>query len=100
MNNLPQGAGVVEEARRAAEYVSKYVAKTFVDPSTRVLGLHRHDVGQGFQPEKVRPWARSSDALLADASERLGRVPETVWHSSEAEDWQGPPALWAQWGGR
>lgn len=100
INNLPHGAGAVEEARRAAGYVSKYVAKTFVDPETRVLGLHRYDVGQGFQPEKVRLWARSSDDLLDQASKRLGRVPETVWHSIEAENWQGPPALWAQWGGR
>lgn len=100
INNLPHGAGVIEESRRAAGYVSKYVAKTFADPGARVLGLHRYDVAQGFQPERVRLWSRSSADLLDQASERLSRSPETVWRSEDADDWSGPPAIWAQWGGR
>ncbi|MDN4476893.1 hypothetical protein QQX09_13625 [Demequina sp. SYSU T00192] len=100
MGDLRAGAGVVEEARKAAGYVSKYVAKTFADPDARVLGLHRYDVGQGFQPEKVHLWAPSSQGLLDAASDALGSMPQRVWHSGDSDDWEGPPALWAQWGGR
>lgn len=100
LGDLRSGAGVVEESRMAAGYVSKYVAKTFADSDVRILGLHRYDVAQGFQPQKVRLWASSPEDLIGAASERIGTEPERVWFSDEAEDWQGSPALWVQWGGR
>ncbi|WP_084631137.1 rolling circle replication-associated protein [Demequina aestuarii] len=100
INNLPHGSGVVEEARRAAGYVSKYVAKTFADADARVLGLHRYDVAQGFQPERVRLWAKSSSGVLEQASQHLQARPVTVWNSDDEEIWGGPPAIWAQWSGK
>lgn len=99
LGGLPAGSGPVEEARKAAGYLSKYVAKTFTDPGARVLGLHRYDVAQGFQPPKVRLFGRSADAVLDQASVLLGDEPATVWTSAQAERWNGPPAIWAQWAG-
>ena len=98
LGGLPVGSGTVSEARVAAGYLSKYVAKTFTDPDARVLGLHRYDVAQGFQPQPVALSGRSAADVLAQASARLGSVPTSEWASSTVEDWQGPPAIWAQWG--
>lgn len=97
IGDLPVGAGRLSESRIAAGYLSKYVAKSF-DDHKRLMGLHRYDVAQGFQPEKVRLVGRSAAAVLGKASERLGLSPAQIWSSDEAEQWQGPPAIWAQWG--
>ncbi|NHC14122.1 hypothetical protein G9H71_10045 [Motilibacter sp. E257] len=96
LGDLPVGAGPLGEARRAAGYLSKYVAKSFSDDD-RPAGLHRYDVAQGFQPRKQRLTATSSAGVLAAASAVMGSAPERIWSSAEVEDWQGPPALWAQW---
>lgn len=98
LGNLPVGSGSLSEARVAAGYLSKYVAKTFADPSARVMGLHRYDVAQGFQPQPVALSGRSAGDVLAQASVALGGAPSVEWSSSSVEDWQGPPAIWAQWG--
>lgn len=98
LGNLPVGSGSLSEARVAAGYLSKYVAKTFTDPSARVLGLHRYDVAQGFQPQAVALSGRSAEDVLAQASAALSGRPSVEWSSSMVEDWQGPPAIWAQWG--
>jgi hypothetical protein len=98
LGNLPVGSGQLAEARVAAGYLSKYVSKSFTDPAARVLGLHRYDVAQGFQPKPVALSGRSSDAVLAQASALLGGSPSVEWSSESVEDWQGPPAIWAQWG--
>ena len=98
LGDLPVGSGDLSEARIAAGYLSKYVAKTFTDPSARVLGLHRYDVGQGFQPKPVHLSGTSPDSVLGQASAVLGSSPTVEWTSSSVEDWQGPPAIWAQWG--
>lgn len=99
LGDLPVGAGQLSEARRAAGYLAKYVAKSFTDASVeRDLALHRYDVAQGFQPTKVRFSGATREEVLGKASEALGDAPATVWSSSEADDWQGPPAVWAQWG--
>jgi hypothetical protein len=98
LGDLAVGSGKLSEARQAAGYLSKYVAKTFTDPTTRVLGLHRYDVAQGFQPEPVVLTGRTSDEVLGQASAVLGDDPVTRWASSAVDDWQGPPAVWAQWG--
>ena len=98
LGNLPVGSGSLSEARVAAGYLSKYVAKTFTDPTARVLGLHRYDVAQGFQPQPVALTGRSAAEVLAQASAVLGSTPSTEWSSASVEDWQGPPAIWAQWG--
>jgi hypothetical protein len=98
LGNLPVGSGSLSEARQAAGYLSKYVAKTFADPSARVLGLHRYDVAQGFRPRPVALSGRSVDDVLSQASSVLGGAPSFEWSSSSVEDWQGPPSIWAQWG--
>jgi hypothetical protein len=99
LSDLRQGSGTVDEARKAAGYLSKYVTKTFTDPSTRVLGLHRYDVGQGFQPAKVRLYGRSPQSLIDQAAQLLESPPTKVWRSEGEMGWQGPPAIWAQWWG-
>ncbi|WP_231919390.1 rolling circle replication-associated protein [Microterricola viridarii] len=98
LGDLPVGSGDLSQARRAAGYLSKYVAKTFADPTVRDLGLHRYDVAQGFQPAVLRLSASSSDAVIGAASELMSGAPVTRWSSAENADWQGAPAIWAQWG--
>ena len=98
LGDLPVGSGSLSEARIAAGYLSKYVAKTFTDPRARVLGLHRYDVGEGFQPEKFSIWGRSADEVIAQASVVLDGPPVAEWSSSSVAEWEGPPAIWAQWG--
>ncbi len=97
LSDLPVGTKTLGEARRAAGYLSKYVTKTFTE-ATRPFGLHRYDVAQGFQPTKVSLWGRCPEEVLDLASETFGHDPTLRWSSSEVEDWQGPPAIWAQWG--
>jgi hypothetical protein len=98
LGDLPLGSGTLSEARVAAGYLSKYVAKTFTDPSARVLGLHRYDVAQGFQPQPVALSGRSAEEVIAQASVAMDGQPSVEWSSASVEDWQGPPSIWAQWG--
>lgn len=99
LSGMPSGAGQLGEARRAAGYLSKYVAKSFVDSDgvLRPAGLHRFDVAQGFTPVATRLWARSRSALIAAASEQMGAAPSWLWFSDDSEGWQGPPALRCEW---
>ena len=97
LGDMPVGAGPRQEARRAAGYLSKYVAKTFTDPTTRVLGLHRYDVAQGFRPVKVSLRGRDAGDVLSQACDLLEGAPEHVWSSGEVPDWNRPPAVWAVW---
>lgn len=98
LGNLPVGSTSLSEARLAGGYLAKYVAKTFADPVARDLGAHRYDVAEGFQPERVRFHGISRAEVLAKASAHLGAEPSTVWDSGEADQWSGPPTVWAQWG--
>ena len=98
LGDLPVGSGTLGEARRAAGYLSKYVTKQFTDPSTRPFGMHRYDVAQGFQPQRERIWGRCAEEVLARASQTFGQDPSRQWSSADVEGWQGPPAIWAQWG--
>lgn len=97
LGNMGHGATSLDEARRAAGYLSKYVAKTFTDAEARVLGRHRYDLAQGFTPAKVVLYAKSRGALIDQASKTLEAAPTKVWTSDETPDWQGAPAVWAQW---
>ncbi|MDD9206751.1 hypothetical protein PU560_09770 [Georgenia sp. 10Sc9-8] len=99
LGGLPHGSGALAEARVAARYLSKYATKSFVDAGTRLTGMHRYDLAQGFQPKAVRLEGPTKDAVLDRASEHLGMAgPDRVWSSADVEDWAGPPAIWAQWG--
>jgi hypothetical protein len=39
----------------------------------------------------------SRDTVINAASERLGHQPVLRWSSRNVLDWQGGPAIWAQW---
>jgi hypothetical protein len=99
IGDLPQGSGRLEEARVAGGYLAKYVSKS-LDDERRVAGLHRYDVGRGFQPEPLRFAAESEAAVLALASEQMGGQPAKLWRSSRAEGWSRPPAVWCAWSDR
>jgi hypothetical protein len=98
LGDLPVGSTNLSEARRAAGYLSKYVSKSFAEPESRVMGLHRYDVAQGFKPRPVIVTGISAADVLGTASAVFGSAPSTEWSSASVEDWQGPPAIWAQWG--
>ncbi len=98
IGDLPVGSGALEEARRVAGYIGGYVTKNVTDE--RIPGLHRYEVAQGFQPERVQLAASSDVEVIALASEWMGSEPARVWRSSEAEGWRGPPAYWCAWAER
>lgn len=95
LGDLPVGSTTLDEARQAARYLSKYVGKAFDE--RRVPGLHRYEVAQGFQPDRVRLYGRTADEALTVASRQMGTEPTYQWSSTEALDWKGPPAVWASW---
>lgn len=96
LGDVPVGAGKLGEARRAAGYLSKYVAKPFED--SRIPHRHRYDVAQGFQPERIQIWGRTAAEVIELATEYFGgALPTSFWNSGDTEGWQGPPAIWAQW---
>ncbi len=99
ISDLPVGSGLVEEARVAARYLSKYVSKAFTDRAARPPGMHRYDVARGFQPRTRLLTGRSREEVLDQACSALGGHPSWVWLSDEQEEWAGPPAVWAQWAG-
>ena len=97
LGDMGVGAGPREEARRAAGYLSKYVAKTFADPEARVLGLHRYDVAQGFKPAKVSIRGLDLGDVLGQACDVFEAAPAHVWCSFDVPEWDRPPAVWAMW---
>jgi hypothetical protein len=96
LSDLPVGSGSLAESRRAAGYLSKYVAKSFAD-GERTPGLHRYDIAQGFKPRSVRVHDDSEKGLIENASRIMGASPSLTWFSRSVEDWKGPPALWLSW---
>jgi hypothetical protein len=96
IGDLPVGSGPRAEARRAAGYLSKYVGKSFED-ERRIVGLHRYEVAQGFQPQAVRITGEHLGDVLGQASQRMGARPSYVWQSQVEDGWNRPPAVWASW---
>jgi hypothetical protein len=86
-------AVVAERARICARYLGKYLGKD-VDDTRRVLGRHRYDVAQGFQPASIILTGRSRDDVLRQACEHMNGKPERLWFSPEDADFI---ALWASW---
>lgn len=95
LGDLPVGSGSLEEARLAARYLAKYASKAINE--RRPAGLHRYEVGQGFQPESLYISGGSTEHVIGQASARMGRQPSYLWHSTGQEGWQGPPACWVSW---
>jgi hypothetical protein len=55
LDGLPVGSGALGEARLAARYLARYVGRD-VEEARRLAGLHRYEVGQGFQPADTEGW--------------------------------------------
>jgi len=99
LGDLPVGSGAVGQARKAAGYLSKYVGKAFAEDG-RILGLHRYEVAQGFEPARVEVWGRTRTDAVREACRLMGgEVPQIVWTSDQAEGGKAPPAVWLQWPG-
>ena len=96
LGGLPVGSGELGEARLAARYLAGYAGRD-LDDERRPAGLHRYEVAQGFQPEKIECYGASALDAIERAARLMGSPPERVWLSSSVEGWRGPPACWAQW---
>lgn len=96
LGDLPVGSGVRGEARRAGRYLGKYVAKD-ADSGGQPIGMHRYEVGQGFQPRQIVIERSTEQEALAAACLLMGGEPEYVWRSRDQEDWDKPPAVFASW---
>ena len=96
LDGLPVGSGELAEARLAARSLAGYAGRDLGD-ERRLAGLHRYEVAQGFQPEKILCYGVSAEDVIERASGLMGSEPERVWLSSSVEGWRGPPACWAQW---
>jgi hypothetical protein len=95
IGDRPVGSGSLEEARVAAGYLAKYVSKNISDGLPP--GLHRYEVAQGFQPERLQLVGESEADVLAVANAEMGAEPSRIWRSSTSEGWRGPPAYWCAW---
>jgi hypothetical protein len=96
LDGLPVGSGERAEARLAARYLAGYAGRDLGD-ERRPPGLHRYEVAQGFQPERILVYGVSAEDVIERASQVMGAAPERVWLSSREEGHRGPPACWAQW---
>lgn len=96
LNGLPVGSGELAEARLAARYLAGYAGRDLGE-QRRPPGLHRYEVGQGFQPEKILVYGCSAEDVIERASGYMGSDPGRVWFWWSVEGWRGPPACWAQW---
>jgi hypothetical protein len=96
LDGLPVGSGERAEARLAARYLAGYAGRD-LDDDGRPFGLHRYEVAQGFQPEKVLVYGCSAEDVIERASSLMGSAPQRVWFSWSVEGWRGPPACSAQW---
>lgn len=97
LGDLPVGSGALAEARVAARYLSKYVAKS-LEEQRLPRGMHRYDLAQGFVPARLRFRGVHAEAVM-EAAVRLfgGEAPQRFWSSQQNEFWSAPPAIWAQW---
>jgi len=96
IGDLPVGSTAVDEARQAARYLAKYIGKDF--DKGRMAGLHRYEVGQGFQPREVVVRGVTLGEAIAHASEVMGGRPAEVSLSDEWPNWTGPSAVGLKWG--
>lgn len=86
-------AVVTERSRVCARYLGKYVGKAFED-TRRVLGRHRYEVAQGFQPRAVALHSESREEVLRLACEAMGADAQRVWYSPADVEFT---AMWAAW---
>ena len=96
LGNLPVGSGTLGEARKAARYLSKYLAKDLGEGG-QPFGKHRYEVAEGFQPDRRRFIGATAGEVIGKASEVMGAEPAHIWDSSDEADWAKPHAVWASW---
>jgi hypothetical protein len=94
LGDLSYAATSLDQARKAARYLSKYVGKSFAEPGQR---LHRYEVAQGFAPRCEGFSGRTSNAAVAWAEERMGRAADFVQPSTQWEHYRGPSAVFLSW---
>jgi|SRR5580704_308317 hypothetical protein len=94
LGDLPYAASSLDQARRAARYLSKYVGKAFAEHRP---GLHRYEVAQGFAPRREGISGATSEEVVAWAVGRMGREPHFVQPSSAWHDYRGPSAVFLSW---
>ena len=95
LGDVPTGKGVLGEARLASRYPPKYIGKDL--GAAGAAGLHRYEVGQGFQPRSVTLDGTSADEVIDWAEAVMDRPAAYLWRSRHQRDWTGPPAVWASW---
>ena len=80
-----------ERSRRLANYLCKYLEKSVGDDAERESGQHRYEVGQGFEPEKIRRAFATEKEARAFLAAYVGESFVQVWSSDERDEWDGPP---------
>ena len=96
LSGLPVGSGALEESRLAANYLGKYVSKSFLDEN-RLFGRHRYDLAQGFSPKKLTLNAKSKSEIIQLAVDKMKAEPKYSWFSDMEEVWPASPAFWIAW---
>lgn len=87
----------VENARKVAGYLSKYVAKAFLEVE-RMPGEHRYEVAQGFQPDsEVFGVEDLPSGLLVAIAAFGGELPHFVWSSAQVQNFEGLPVRCGFW---
>lgn len=94
LSNMPAGTTEWDRSRRAAQYLGKYVSKSF---EAHHGGLHRYEVGQGFQPDALLVTGKTAAEAIERASLEFGSPASFVWRSRDLDYWPAPPAVWASW---
>jgi hypothetical protein len=95
IGDLGVASSRADEARIAAGYIAKYMDKDFDEK--RVLGLHRYDCAQGFQPKKVVVPGPKLEQAIERAADLMGAYPAKVTTSDEWPNWAGPSAVALTW---
>lgn len=94
LGNLPYSATSLEQARVAARYLAKYVAKSLDGQAPR---LHRYEVAQGFAPRRETVRGVTADEGHAWATDTMGRKPDYVTQWREWREYHGPPMVLMSW---
>ena len=89
-NKRYAGEGGRERSRRLANYLCKYLDKSVGD-NDRDEGEHRYEVGQGFDPVKVRRDFKTEKEARDWLAAYVGEKFEEVWCSDDREEWDGRP---------
>lgn len=87
----------MENARKIAGYLSKYVGKAFLE-TEREPGEHRYEVAQGFQPEsEVYDVEDLAVGRLVAVAVFGGELPRFVWSSADCKNFEGLPVRCGFW---